>query len=139
MVNIKKDFYSVSIFIVSLISTLSSLYFSDVVGYPPCSLCWYQRICMYPIVIISLVGIIRKDINYSYYVLPLSLVGFIIASYHVFIQTFKSVGDSVVCSSGIPCSIKYINVFGFMDIPMFSLIAFFLIIVLVLLQLKFKK
>ena len=70
----------------AVIATLGSLYYSEIRHFTPCILCWYQRILMYPLVILIAVGILRKDKNLPYYVLPLSFGGMIIALYHVLLQ-----------------------------------------------------
>src|SRR4051794_4564038 len=70
------------VFLTALISVLTSLYFSEILKLIPCVLCWYQRIAMYPLVILLAVSIIRKDKDVVWYILPLSLIGWIIAVYH---------------------------------------------------------
>src|SRR5688572_24240976 len=69
----------------TIIATSGSLVFSEVMGYVPCALCWYQRILMYPLVIIIAVGILNLDDGVRKYVLPLSFIGYVIAFYHNFL------------------------------------------------------
>ena len=116
-------------FIVALTATLGSLYFSEVRHFIPCTLCWYQRILMYPLVIITLVGIIERDDFLPAYVLPFALVGTVVAGYHYAIQ-LGIMGSSTSCAIGVPCSSRYVNYFGFVTIPLMALTAFLLILVI---------
>lgn len=113
--------------VVSLIATLGSLFLSDVLGFPPCTMCWYQRICMYPLTIILLVGLIRQEKLSIFYSAPLVFVGLFWSIYHNLL-IFDIIEESLTpCSFGVPCSVKYINWLGFIDIPMLSFFAFMLI------------
>lgn len=117
---------------VVLISTVGSLYASEIAHFPPCVLCWYQRICMYPIVLILAIGIVKKDKFMPLYVLSLSIIGFFIALYHSLLY-YKIIPESLApCIQGISCSTKYIGLFGFIDIPLLSLTSFGIITILML-------
>jgi len=108
------------------IATLGSLYFSEVAGFEPCRLCWYQRILMYPLTVLILVGLLRRDRDLPYYVLPLSVAGILLSSYHYLVQ--NGIFDtSVACVRGVPCSARYINWSGFVTIPLLALTAFLII------------
>ena len=109
---------------------LGSLYFSEIAGFIPCKLCWYQRILMYPLAIILLVAIFRKDKDVSYYVLPFSLVGMIVSTYHYLLQKTDLFATSTVCSADAPCSSTWINWFGFLTIPFLALLAFSIITIM---------
>jgi len=109
----------------AIAALLGSLYFSEIAGFVPCELCWYQRILMYPITVLLLVGIFNDDWLVPRYVLPLSITGLFVSSYHYLLQ--NHVFGSSVCSAGVSCAIRYINVFGFITIPFLALTAFFLI------------
>jgi disulfide bond formation protein DsbB len=109
---------------VALVATLGSLYFSEIRGFPPCVLCWYQRIAMYPLVIILAVGILLKDRKLTWYALPLSLVGGAIALYHVLLYYHIIPESAAPCTLGISCTTEYIEWLGFITIPFLSLIAF---------------
>lgn len=123
----------------ALVATLGSLYFSEIAKFPPCILCWYQRICMYPLVAILAVGIYRKDKNVPFYVLPLSLTGLLIALYHNLLY-YKIIPESAApCISGISCTTKYIEWFGFVTIPFLSLVAFAVITACMIFFMKQKK
>ena len=113
-------------FVVALVATLGSLYFSEIAGYVPCTLCWYQRILMYPLTVITLVGFIKQDEYLPNYVLPLAMLGMIISGYHYLVQ-LGAFGHPAACAVGIPCSLRYVNYFGFVTIPLLALTAFTLI------------
>lgn len=127
------------VFTLALVSTLASLAFSEIFHLPPCVLCWYQRICMYPLVLISAVSIIRKQKDLHTYILPLSIIGLGIAIYHNLLY-FNILPESVApCTSGISCTSKQIEYFGFITIPFGSMIAFALITAIMLLYRKLHK
>jgi len=113
--------------VVALVATLGSLYFSEIEGFEPCALCWYQRIFMYPLVILIGVGIIRKDTGVAIYSAILSGIGMVIAIYHYSIQKFQVSDDDVLGCGLVSCSGEYINWFGFVTIPFLAGIAFILI------------
>lgn len=115
--------------ILSLVGTLMSLYFSEILHFPPCILCWYQRIAMYPLIPILAIGIYLKDKKLPFYVLPLSVSGLFIAIYHNLLY-YKILPESATpCLLGVSCTTKYIEWFGFITIPLLSLIAFLIITV----------
>jgi disulfide bond formation protein DsbB len=109
-----------------IVSLLGSLYFSEFLHFQPCTLCWYQRILMYPLLVILTVGISRKDNDVPYYVLPLSITGVVVAFYQVLLER-GIVPEVEVCSVGVPCNTIYINWLGFITIPFLSLVAFLII------------
>lgn len=122
----------------SLFATMGSLYFSEIAGFPPCVLCWYQRICMYPIAAILAIGIARKDKNAPYYVLPFSVVGILISVYHNLLY-YSLIPESIQpCINGVSCTTKFIEWFGFVTIPLLSLTAFAIITVSMVISLKKK-
>jgi len=124
-------------FIQALIATLGSLFFSEVLHFPPCVLCWYQRICIYPLVIILAVCIIKKDKIVPYLVLPLSLIGLCISIYHNLLY-YKIIPESIApCTTGVSCTTKYIEWFGFITIPFLSLCALSVITVCMILYIRF--
>lgn len=117
--------------LVALAATLGSLYYSEVAGFIPCTLCWYQRILMYPLVLIILMGLIGRDAFLPRYVLPLSVIGMGVSTYHYLTQ-LGIVGGSNACAAGVPCNLRYVNWLGFITIPLQALTAFVLITVLML-------
>ena len=120
--------YSLNLaWIISIIATLGSLFFSEVLDYPPCDLCWYQRIFMYPLTIILGIAVFKKAEVVVPYVLPLPFIGFFIALYQYIIQNVPSEQVSI-CGIGISCTTKYITIFGFITLPFLSMVSFILII-----------
>lgn len=114
--------------LVALVATTGSLIYSEVAGFEPCRLCWYQRIAMYPMAIVLLVGAIRREMQVKYYALPLALGGLLISIYHYAIQTFP--GLETGSCGGVSCSSKYVDVFGFISIPFMAGSGFIVIAVL---------
>jgi disulfide bond formation protein DsbB len=125
--------------IIALVSTLGSLFFSDVIGFSPCALCWYQRIAMYPLVALFLVGMfqpIKYTINFT---LPIVSIGLFVALYHNLLHYGIIPETASPCRSGIPCSTVYINWLGFITIPMLSAMAFTMILTILLILKKREK
>jgi disulfide bond formation protein DsbB len=124
---------------VALGATLGSLFFSEIMKLPPCSLCWYQRILMYPLVFIIALGIIDKDERMPRYALPLSITGTLIAIYHNLLY-YNILPESVApCTAGISCTVRQIEWFGFVTIPFLSLMSFVVITVGLLAYKKYKE
>jgi disulfide bond formation protein DsbB len=119
------------VWIVSLVATIGSLYFSDGVGLIPCLLCWYQRIAMYPLAVVLGVAFWRSDPSVWRFALPLPLIGFMISAYHVLLQYRPSV-EIIPCTTGAPCSGRYMMIFGFISIPWMAGAAFLFIAALLL-------
>lgn len=108
------------------IATCGSLFFSEVLGWVPCVLCWYQRILMYPLALLLAIGIVHRDRGLHIYVLPFSIAGIAISLYHhLLIKTDWL--PPPACVSGVPCNVDYLNVFGFITIPWLALTAFVII------------
>ena len=122
--------------IFSTIATLGSLYLSNALYIPPCELCWFQRIFMYPLVIILSVAKIRKTPKIWEIVLPLSILGATISMYHYFLQLFPSISDS--CGFATPCSDSSVRAFGYITIPWMSFTAFAFIIVFMVILKKYE-
>lgn len=112
---------------------LGSLYFSEVLHYVPCTLCWYQRILMYPLAAILIVGLLRRDGNLPHYVLPFSVMGQALSTYHYLVQKTDIFGVPTACQAGVPCTTIWINWFGFITIPFLAMTAFFIITIMALL------
>jgi len=110
--------------IIAIVATAGSLYFSEVRLFVPCVLCWYQRVLMYPLTLILGVTTYRQDGRAFAYSLPLSVLGVLVALYHVLHQKIPGFGSAAVCRSGVPCEVQYINWLGFISIPVLSLTAF---------------
>lgn len=119
-------------FIISLFATLGSLFFSEIMHFIPCSLCWYQRIFMYPLVFIFLINLLYPDDKVFKYSFPLVIVGLFISIYHNLL-ILKIIPETLSpCISGVPCSVDYLNYFGFITIPLLSFIAFLTIFTLLI-------
>ncbi|ULT56083.1 disulfide oxidoreductase [Neobacillus drentensis] len=110
--------------VAALAATLGSLYFSEVMHFIPCTLCWYQRIFMYPLAIILGIAFYRNDQGIYRYVLPLSIIGMLISGYHTLLQKLPFLQQFEMCTTGVPCSKDYINWLGFITIPLLAFIAF---------------
>lgn len=118
--------------LLATVATLGSLFFSEVMGHPPCVLCWYQRICMYPLVLILPAGLFPFDRNIVRYTIPLSLLGSLIAIFHLLVAAGYIPETIKPCTQGIPCTEVQIVWFGFVTIPLLSALSFLLITVLLI-------
>jgi len=108
----------------AMAGVVGSLYFSEIAGFTPCVLCWWQRILMYPLVIIIAVGILKKDYWAPFYILPFSILGIMVSLYQNAL-TYGWLPEVVgSCSATVSCTVRYIDYFGFMTIPFLSLVAF---------------
>jgi len=124
---------------VALAATLGSLYFSEIRGFAPCILCWYQRIAMYPLVFIIGVGILKQDRKVYHYVLPLSVIGLGISVFHNLLYYGVIPEVLAPCVAGVSCTTRFIQYFGFVTIPFLSFTAFALIMVLMVIYKKYAK
>ena len=115
----------------ALVTTLGSLYFSEVAHFTPCKLCWYQRIAMYPFAIVLLIAAIRRDRRVAWYVVPVATIGALFAAYHTQLQAFPQQHSSF-CTLSEPCTVRYVWEFGFVSLPFMALSAFVFIITMTL-------
>jgi len=118
--------------IVAVVATLGSLYFSEIRGYIPCELCWYQRILMYPLSLLLGIAAFNQDSSIRKYVLPLSIIGGLISAFHYMVQKVPGFAAIKPCTQGIPCSAQYINWLGFITIPLLAFTSFVLIAILLM-------
>ena len=110
--------------VVALVATVGSLFFSEVMELPPCLLCWYQRIAMYPLVLVIGTGIIMTDSRMRYYALPLCIGGLVISIYHNLLY-YGIIPESITpCTTGVSCTSRQIEWLGFITIPLMALVAF---------------
>lgn len=117
--------------LVAAVSMAGSLYLSEVAGFIPCNLCWYQRIAMYPQVLLLAIAWYRRDEGIRTYVLPMAVIGACISIFHVLVERFPWIeGSGGVCDPANPCTIKWIEELGFITIPTMALSAFVLIALL---------
>ncbi len=123
-------------FLVSLTATLGSLFFSEIMNFIPCSLCWYQRIFMYSLVFLFLTNLLFPDDKIFKYSISLAVFGWIISIYHNLLM-FGIIPEKLSpCVQGVPCSTQYINWLGFINI---SLLCFFAYTTILILLLKIKN
>jgi disulfide bond formation protein DsbB len=123
-------------FIIASVATLGSLFFSEVMHFVPCSMCWYQRIFMYPLVLIFLVNLLYPDENVYKYAMSLVIVGLLFSIYHNLLM-FDIIPESVVpCVQGVPCSTVYLNWLGFITIPLLSLVSYLTLFILLIIGRK---
>ena len=121
-----------SAWLVATVSTLGSLFFSEVMDLIPCVLCWYQRIFMFPLVVILLVGLFPLDKKVVNYALPIAIIGLLFTVYHCLLF-FGFIPENLQpCGQGISCADDSMELFGFLPIPLLSLASFLIIIVLLL-------
>jgi disulfide bond formation protein DsbB len=111
-------------------STLGALFFSEVMGIPPCVLCWYQRICLFPLAVLLPLGLFPFDPKIVRYTLPLAAIGAAVALFHVLLVHGVIPERITPCTQGVPCSQNPIEWFGFLGIPHLALVAFLIIIAL---------
>ncbi|TMU88263.1 disulfide bond formation protein B [Bacillus sp. BHET2] len=123
----------------SLIATMGSLYFSEIMKYEPCELCWYQRILMYPMVILLGVAYVRKDFQAALYSTIFSGIGLLISIYHYSIQKVSILTESAPACGRVPCTGEYINMFGFVTIPFLAFSGFIIIFISSVMVLKALK
>lgn len=132
MENQRKFYLIFTCWIIASVSTLGSLFFSEIMLFPPCSLCWYQRIFMYPLVILFIPSMLQVDRSVVRFTLPMSIVGFLLALYHNLLHWGVVPESAAPCREGVSCSTIYLDWFGFVTIPLMSLISFSIIILLLL-------
>ncbi len=122
-----------------LLATLGSLVFSEIWKFPPCVLCWYQRICMYPLVIIFGVAILKKDKLFTFYAWPLIILGWLIGLYHNLLYYNILPEAAAPCIQGVSCTTKFIQWYGFITIPLLSFAAFTFLGVLMVIYGRVKR
>ena len=114
-------------FVVAVLATAGSLYFSEVAHFEPCLLCWYQRIAMYPLVLILGLGTLRRDRAVAVYAGVLAAIGMTISAYHLALEWFPALSTGA-CDPSAPCTLVWFRVFGFISLPTLAFIAFALIL-----------
>lgn len=120
--------------VIALVATTGSLFFSEVMELPPCVLCWYQRIAMYPLVVVIGVGIAFREARWKLYALPLALGGLAVSIYHNLLY-YGAIPESITpCTQGVSCTSVQIEWLGFVTIPLMALTAFVLVSAIILLH-----
>lgn len=125
--------------LVAAVSTLGALFLGEVMGLAPCVLCWYQRIFMFPLVLVLAVGLFPFDPRVVRYGLPLAIGGWIVAAYHVLLTAGIIPESATPCTQGVPCGLIQVEWFGFVTIPLLALAAFTVINALLFLTFKSAK
>lgn len=120
---------------VSTGTMLGSLYFSEVAGFVPCELCWYQRIAVYPVAIMSWVALVRRERVLAPYVIALSLAGLCVSVYHYLLEWFPELKSSV-CSVDVPCTTVWFRELGFVTLAFMAGSAFVFLITVSLVMMK---
>jgi disulfide bond formation protein DsbB len=116
--------------LVAALATGGSLLFSSVMGFAPCVLCWYQRICLFPLVVVLARALFPLDRGVVKYALPLAAIGWLIAAWHNLIYAGIVPESLQPCARGASCSERYVELFGLVDIPLLSLLAFSALVVI---------
>lgn len=116
--------------LIALVATLGSLFFSEVMERTPCVLCWYQRIAMFPLVLIFTVGLFPLDTRCTRYAWPIALAGALVALYHCLLYLGVLPEGMQTCTQGVSCADVKIEIYGFLTIPLLSLGSFLLILAL---------
>jgi disulfide bond formation protein DsbB len=119
--------------IVAVLATAASLWYSEGAHFPPCELCWYQRIAMYPLAVVLPIAAFRRDHGIRPYGLALAGIGLAVSAWHNFIETFPH-RDPGGCDPTNPCTIRWVEGLGFWTIPRMAALCFILIIVALLLD-----
>ena len=123
--------------LLATVSTLGALFLGEIMGYTPCLLCWYQRICMFPLVLVLAAGLFPFDPKVVRYALPLAIAGWLLAAYHLALVAGLIPKSIQPCRQGVPCSDLQVVWFGFINIPLLSVLAFSIIIAMLLMT-RFK-
>jgi disulfide bond formation protein DsbB len=110
--------------LIAAVSTLSALFLSEVMGVPPCVLCWYQRVFMFPLVFVLATGFLSSDTKVVRYAFPLVTAGWLVATFHLMLTMGFIPASASPCTQGIPCSRIDIEWFGFITIPLLSFLSF---------------
>ncbi len=127
------------VFAMSLVAMLGSLYFSEIANYPPCELCWYQRIALYPIVFISGFAIFKKNRDILLPAFVLVVIGWLIGVFHNLLYYEILPEAAAPCLAGISCTTKYIEWFGFLTIPLLALLGSTGILIALIIHWKASK
>jgi disulfide bond formation protein DsbB len=118
---------------VAVVATAGSLWFSEGAHFPPCELCWYQRIAMYPLAVVLPMAAWRRDLAIRPYALVVASLGLLVSAWHNLIETFPE-HDPGGCDPTNPCTIRWVEGLGFWTIPRMAFVAFLLVIAALLLD-----
>lgn len=135
----KEETILLLIWVQSLLAVAGSLFFSEVMGYIPCELCWIQRIFMYPLAVVYGVALFKRDLRIALPGFILSIIGVCFSIYHYLIQKLPALHEVGASCGNAPCNVQYINYFGFITIPFLAGTAFLVIIILHFVVLKLAR
>lgn len=119
----KQKYFLFAQFLIAAASVFGSLFFSEIMRLPPCNLCWYQRIFIYPVAIIILSGFFINSKDTNKFILPFTVMGLVFSIYHNLIY-YKIISVIIPCNESAPCTAQQLNYLGFITIPLLSLVAF---------------
>jgi disulfide bond formation protein DsbB len=122
---------------IAAIATIGSLYYSDVAHFTPCEMCWFQRIFMYPQTVVLFVAALRRDAQAWRYSVPLAVIGLLFSAYHYQLELFPN--QPSVCSTTIPCSVRFVEVYGFVSIAFMAGAGFISILALQLAMARARR
>jgi disulfide bond formation protein DsbB len=123
-------------FLVAVTATAGSLFFSEIADFPPCKLCWFQRILMYPVAIVALLAALFDDRRAARYLLPFPVIGLAVAAYHMLVER-DIVEETASCEISAPggCGVLWVDELGYVTIPTLAGTGFALLIALLTLAL----
>lgn len=127
------------LFVTSLGALVGSLAYSNIVGFPPCELCWIQRIFIYPQALISFIAIVKKDKSVVDYLFPMSILGALVAFYHSLVHWGLNPGGLGCVAVGGECAKIYVSEYGYITIPFMSLTSFIYLLALISIYYLAKK
>lgn len=131
-----KGYFLYLAWLIAAIGFCVSVFYGEILGVSPCSLCWYQRMALFPLVVILGIAVYRGDRKVVPYVLPLVVIGGSIGIFQVLQRYFSFLHIPGICNLGVQCSNSWIQVFGFLDFPWVSSIGFILLFVLLILSMR---
>lgn len=123
--------------VVAATAMLGSLYYSEVAHFVPCEFCWYQRIAMYPIAVLLVVAAVTRQHLQARYVVTLAAIGLLLSIYHYQLELFPE--QATKCSAGVPCSVRYVEEFGFISIAFMAGSGFLSILLLHLAMFRARR
>ena len=126
-------------FVVAAGSTVGSMWFSEVAGFTPCRLCWFQRIAMYPLAVVTLVAAVRNDRRVGWYVVPVAAIGAVVALWHYAIEWRPALEGGVCAATGLSCADIWFREFGFVTLAFMALVGFLSIIAFTLLAARSRQ
>ena len=124
-------------FAIAAIAVTGSLYYSEIAHFTPCEMCWLQRGVMYPLAVILLVAAIRRDVNAWRYVIPIAALGLLFSTYHYQLELFPE--QPSMCSTTVPCSVRFVEVYGFVSLAFMAGAVFISIIALHVAMLRARR